>query len=89
MDEKMFGFMLNSARATDVCMDGVKVAMDCLKKQAKINKRQKRTNFILVMLTMTCISNVSDAIKIVRKQTVKIKELEAKLGGEGSTKKGE
>lgn len=88
MEEKLFGIVLKQALATDKCLDGVEKAMDCLIKQAKINKRQKFINTFLWLVMASAVSEVVALKKYIQKQNELIQKL-VEVKEEPNQKKGE
>ena len=82
MDEKMTNYFIANALALNKCGDSIKDLTEVVIRQAKVNKRQRAVNTILTALCIMCVSNVADLIKAVRKQNIKIQELEEKINGD-------
>jgi hypothetical protein len=90
MDEKILGYLIANCKATDKCLDCVETLMSTTIKQARINRCQRLMNIILAGLTVSCVCNIADLIKVVKHQNTRIEALEKKLNGEESEeKKGE
>lgn len=79
MDEKTLSLLVTLGINTDKCIDGVSTALARIANQEKIIRRQKFVNWLLFGLTAVCALNVTELIKVIGKQNIKIQELEAKL----------
>lgn len=67
--------------------DAVDVAIRALVKQWRCNARQRGFNVVAGLLIFACLSSVSDLSAQLCRQDKKIKELEAKIKGEGTDEK--
>ena len=71
MEERLFELILAEARLNDVCANKLNHVLDELKKQKRINRRQRITNILLTALVCVCINEVNALYKRVKEKTEK------------------
>lgn len=81
MDEKIFGCMFRTLQATDACMRSVETMQKALIKQAKINRKQRVLNFMLVVSLWNVLTRTGKITEILSLLNEKTKGLKEKLEG--------